>query len=396
MARDAFASKGVRLILAVWGIVLLLPLGGCITPELNERSLVSMVGIDRKENGDIRVTLGLIGSDKQAKKTEEQAPVFTAEGETLFEAARTFIRSNGNRPLWTYIKVIVIGPSAGEQDLKPLMDFFNRNNEIQPNPYIVFSTVSAEEILHLSTESPELPALVVEKQIKNQTQLSQSPVVTLYEWNEMLLRPGQTAMASLLKPVKDRDRILPVIEGAAVVRGGRTAGYLEAKETRGILWVREEVRGGVLVLPFQGSRPGEETGKAALEITGRNRAEIRPQLSGDRLSLDISVRVKLAVGEIMGGPSTEPPGIARMQQQAEERIRMEIEEALAITQKQWKADVLGIGRMVERSYPDYWLEHAEQWPDIFAAVPVRVTVQANIGKLGLLHSNSGEGTGNDG
>lgn len=395
MAPEGSANNWMRRgFLAAAAMLLMLGPSGCMAPELNERALVSMVGIDRRDDGLFRVTLGLIGTRKQANKDQERTSVFTVEGETLFDAARKFIRVTGNQPLWTYIKVIVIGPSAAEQDLAPIMDFFNRNNEIQPNPFIVYSTVPAEEALHLNTDSPELPALMVEKQIENQTLLSLAPEVTLYEWNEMMLSPERTAFASLMQPVADKDRTLPIIEGMAVFSKGKTVGRLGPKATRGVLWLRREVQGGIVVITVDRGANNQEV-KLALEVTGKNKASIEPVLANGKLSVDIKVKAKLAVGEVVGQLNMDASEFKEIRQLAEEVIMGEIQSALATVQKEWSTDIFGIGRMVQRKQPGYWKEHKDTWSEEFASLPIQVTVSADITKFGLTHSYGGEGDEDD-
>lgn len=129
-------------------MLILLLLSGCVEEvELEEKVIVSMVGIDQTENGLYTVTMGLIDTRLIEEKEEKGIRVYSVEGESIFEAVRSSILKIGRQPQWPYIQVIVFGPAFIEEDVVPVLDFFNRNNEVQPNPYITFSHVLAKEII---------------------------------------------------------------------------------------------------------------------------------------------------------------------------------------------------------------------------------------------------------
>lgn len=381
-----FESKaGARFVGLLASVLLLLSASGCMATELNERSIVSMVGIDREDNGDYTVTLGLIGSKKQGVQEQETVSIHAVQGETLYEAARKFILRTGNQLLWTYIKVIVLGPSTADTDMTILMDFFNRNNEIQPNPYIVYAQVPARDIMKMNMDAPTLPTHILERQIKNQSLLSTAPEVTLYQWNEMLLSSEKAAYASVVRTVRHEGNQIPAVEGMAVFRNGVKKGELGARETRGVLWVRHEVRGGILVIPVPSQQDKNET-KLSLEVTKKNKAQIQPELTDQGLKLHLTIRAKLAIGEVMGDLRMDPQDMLAIRSRAEDEIRHEIESSLAQTQKKLKADIYGFGDAVHRKYPEYWNRHKAEWPEIFGELPVDITVQADVERFGLLET----------
>lgn len=372
-----------RIILGILSLALMLVHTGCMPTELNERSLVSMVGIDQSDDGKIKLTLGLIGTQKSM--ANDRLTIYTTEGETLFDAGRRFIQIIGIHPLWPYIKVIVIGPSISKKDVVPVLDYFNRNNEIQPNPFIVFSEVSAEEIVNLKSHLPALPTLIVEQQIMNQSRLAFAPQVQLFQFNEMMYSPGGLGFASIIRKNRRSDIMVPRIEGMAILKQGRWIGELNIKETRGVLWVKHQVENGILVVSIPGEE-GEEETKFSLEILQCNKVKIKPAIKDGEVSATVEVESRLAVTEVLGYFNMNKENLDKLRELAEKEIEQEIKGALKVLQSKYKADVVGFGQAVQRKYPDYWKQNKDDWENIFAEMPVTTNITVCIHKVGLVES----------
>lgn len=366
-------------------MMLLFTLPGCALTELNERILVSMAGVDKLEDGTIRLTLGLIVPKKQGGET---ITVYSSEGATIYDASRRFIQTVGNQLMWPYIKVIVIGSSIADDDVVPILDFFNRNNEIQPNPYVTVSRKSAEDIVRLRTDLPELTTLVVETQIINQELLGFSPRVKLYQFNEMMYAPAGVGYASLMKIVTHNDNKVAKTEGMAVLKGGKLIGELGIKETRGVLWMKNEINRGILVVHVDEEDHDQST-KISLEILECVRADVKPAFQDDQLIMKIEIKARLSIGEILGYLSMDETTMDVIKEQAQSEIRKEIKAALKIVQKEWRADIVGFGVAVHRKYPQYWKENEDNWEEIFQNMTVEIQIDTSIHKVGLIESYSG-------
>lgn len=373
-----------RLAKLTMSLILLWIPTACI--ELNERTLVSAVGIDRKEDGKLRVTLGLIGTKKEGP---DELAVYSVDGETLFEASRKFIEVIGNQLMWPYIKLIVIGPSVARYDVMPILDYFNRNNEIQPNPYVAFSKGPAEEILKLKPDLPQLPTLIMEQQLKNQTLLATAPQTQLYQFNEMLYSPGGYGYAPMISKSTQSGRLIPLVAGMGVLKEGKWAGELDQQQARGVLWAHGDVRGGILVVGVE-DQDRREQAKISLEILECTKASIHPFLKGDQITVTFDIHCRLAVGEILGYLSMSEEHMHLIMQRAAAEITREIKASLKVAQQDWQADIYGIHRAVQRKYPEYWKAHKDQWPSVFADIPVNTEVDVEIHKVGLLESYPGK------
>ncbi|PHJ37625.1 hypothetical protein P378_14870 [Desulforamulus profundi] len=176
---------------------------------------------------------------------------------------------------------------------------------------------------------------------------------------------------------------MALVEGMAVIKGGKWVGELNSKETRGVLWVRGEVEGGILVIPIPGTKEENKvTGKISLEIM-RNNTSIKPVLKEGDLSVTLDIKSTMNIGEILGPLQVDRRTLEDIKHNAAMEIKREVNSSLGKTQKKWKADTYGIKDAVHRKYPDYWKKNKEKWEDIFSDLPIEVNVSVDIPGQGL-------------
>jgi spore germination protein KC len=356
-------------------------LSGCVEEiELNRKVIVVMVGVDRTENDQYKITMGLIDTRLIEEKKPSGVHVYTIEGDTLFEAVRSSIMVLGKQPQWPYIKVIVLGPSFKKNDVVPVLDFFNRNNEIQPNPFITFSHSLAEDIVKLHVDLENIPGVIVEEQILLQDLVAYTPQIQLPEFIEMMLTPDKVGIASIVMSVKENEKMVPKVEGTAVIQEGKWIGDLSNIETRGVLWVREEVLGGIIVIPSI-----EGKGKIGMEIQDQGKASIKPKLENDQLSVLIDITHDVSISEILDLLDLNDKKVEEIKKITEKQIKEEIEASLKKT-REWGTDIYGIGVAVHRKYPKFWRKNEENWSEMFKTLPITINVHVNIKRMGLLRS----------
>jgi len=70
-------------------------------------------------------------------------------------------------------------------------------------------------------------------------------------------------------------------------------------------------------------------------------------------------------------------------QVAREILRL-VRTALTKAQQDFQADIFGFGALVQKTYPRQWPALAENWSQVFAALPVEIAVEAHIRRTGLI------------
>ena len=72
-----------------------------------------------------------------------------------------------------------------------------------------------------------------------------------------------------------------------------------------------------------------------------------------------------------------------MGEHIEKKLKKEIEDTIKLLQKEYNADVIGVGEYISKFYPNEWEELKPIWKDIFPEVKFNVVVDTEITRTGL-------------
>lgn len=369
----------IPLILLFISVVFLLT--GCIRGELDERVILSAIGIDQTEDNKVKLTLALIDTRATDTQDAKGVHIYTSVGDTIFDAVRATIVKVGKQPIWPYIKIVVLGPSITETDILPYLDFLNRNNEVQPNPYILISKKDAADIIKAKVDFATIPAVIIEKMLGQQGAVAYTPALKLHQFTEMMLSPEQVGYLAIIDTIKKGKKEMPKIKNTAVIKDAKWIGELNTKETRGLLWVRDEVQGGILVIPAL-----DGNGKIGLEILDRTKVDVKPKIAhGQVQKIKIDLSSTLSIGEMLTEHTAlNQKKIDEIKKLAELGIKKEILDSVARA-KELKVDIFGFGEAIHRKNPVLWKKNKQDWTNQFAGIPIEVSVDVDIRNLGLFN-----------
>lgn len=305
--------------------------------------------------------------------------VGTDEGATLFEASRNMVAKSEKRLYFAHTQVMVFGEEAARRGVRPYLDLFLRNRQGRPTIYLMTVRGKAEDALHAVSDAESIPAMGLVRVMDVARGSGLTEAITLQEFVNRLLSPGIAPIMTHLE-LYERDGQKHVrIVGVCVYRGDKLVGHLTPAETRGMLWVRGRVQGGVIVVPDP-RNPGR---KVSLE-TLRSWVKVRPRLDGERARVTVEVTDECILAEERGaGADTDQHYLASLERRKTEVIRREITAALRKA-RSLRADVFGFGEAVHRRYPKVWRRMAPRWQtETFPRVEVEVKVKARLLSTGL-------------
>ncbi|HBC91766.1 MAG TPA: Ger(x)C family spore germination protein, partial [Pelotomaculum sp.] len=175
------------------------------------------------------------------------------------------------------------------------------------------------------------------------------------------------------------------IGGTAVFKGNKMVGWLDERESRGLLWVKGKVKGGVITVPCLSGKGSVEGQRFSLEII-RNNSKIEPELTDGALGVTVKVDLQANILEAECPEELDKPEvIAAIDQLLAAEVQGEVEDALTKAQREYKTDVFGFGTVFHRKYPVVWKEIKENWMDIYPGLPVYIEVNAVIPRTGLVN-----------
>jgi spore germination protein KC len=168
-----------------------------------------------------------------------------------------------------------------------------------------------------------------------------------------------------------------VVEGTALFRDDRMVGWLSDAETRGMLWLRGDVKTGVATAAIPAG------GRVSFMMI-RSRTKLKPDFSSGRLRMKAMIEVE---DDVYESTALIDLGKVEVIHAIEELLRKDIEErikrSLATLQQRYDTDVLGFGDAVRRAAPRKWeRDLKKRWAEEFRQIPVDLSITTRVRRTG--------------
>ena len=378
--------------------------------EVEQLAIVTLVALDKAENGDIRVTLQIINPKATAGgggnmissssgSPSEPYHNITASGETIFGAIRTMNSSIPRELYFSHNQVVIISEEVAGDGIEDLMDFFDRNPQIRRSNYILITDKETDLNKVLNIPHPLDPSVAqrITGIIKEQDRNPQYAVNQLGDFLELLSGKGVDAFTAGLDLSVNESDIQALSQQAqtdggqnkveeiniartAVFKKGKMVGWLNKEESRGLLWIREGLKGGIYNVAVD-----DAVGDIALEVI-KGVSKQKTQIASDgRIIINIDVEVEANVDEVRTYLDlTKSENISKLENALQKAIKRDIMLVLDKAQQRYGADVFGFGQSVYRQYPDYWRQISDKWDEIYPTVETVINVKAVVPRTGLV------------
>ncbi|WP_085524610.1 Ger(x)C family spore germination protein [Tuberibacillus sp. Marseille-P3662] len=378
--------------------IMMLGLTGCWSRvEVNDIAIVTAVGLDEMENGNIRLTLEVAIPNQLVPtgKGGGQGPTtFTAseKGATVMAAYRKLQEKLPRKVFFSHSRIILIGEKLAQEGVSKVLDFFTRYPESRLNDYIMVAKGKAADLLEIQTKLERVPSEEMRELTKREILVE----VNLRDFTNMLLGTGIEPVAPQfkIKPLEVQDESsfsaggsqsssekYMSISGSGVFYRDQLVGWMDDIETRGVLWFHDKVKDGVITLKVPQKKGG---GKVSTNIV-RAKTEIQPKLNQDHLKIVVQVYAETALYENDSKLNLkQPKAIRSLTMMLEKQIQNRMDLALDKAQQQFKSDIFGFGRAVYRKYPGKWRnDYKERWDQVFPKLEVKIVPNVVLERTGL-------------
>lgn len=387
-------------------VVLLIITTGCWNRvELDRRAIVAGFGADKaEEEGKIKITVQVVnvGEIKAMPPSRgvstKAVTVYTGTGYTVFDAFRNLAMIVGKKLFLTETRILVVGEDLAREGLDKVLDFYERDPEPEIRNYLLIARGEAEEILETELRTDKIWASGINSMVEATMAHGKAPATEIIQFLKAVesktTAPVATAVQVIRKGNKDSGgngkpnqgettAVLPkelMVSGTAVFRQYKLAGWLDEKESRGLLWVTGKVKSGIIVV----SSPETESRLIALEII-RSKSEIKPKITDGILTINVNIKEEGNLGEIQ--PDTVDITKPDVFKELEERKKAAIEDeisAAVVKAQELNADIFGFGEAVRRKYPKEWRQLNDTWGEIFPTLEVNIAVDAKLRRTGKI------------
>lgn len=301
-----------------------------------------------------------------------------AQGETVFQTIRGMTHVANRKLFWPHNRVLIYGEDLARNGISKYLDFFLRDHEPYPTAWIIISKGKAAPILELKPSVEKVMGLELGDLIEAQAANSQTVSVDVHDFAQRLMSKTTAPIAPIVEIRDLEGRKIPYVYGTAVFKTDRLTGYLNSRETRGLLWVLGKIRSGIITIPCG---EGNNGAKTSLEII-KSTVSMTPQIKGEEIHIIVKVEILSDVGEQMCLEDlTKTSVVEDIQKRGSAAVAGEIKAALEKAQS-LNTDIFGFGEAVHRADPRSWKDLEKRWDELFPELDVTLEIELNLRRTG--------------
>lgn len=375
-------------------IVALFFVSGCmgIKQEIKKIAVVVATGFDISEEDKYRATVQILNPKKQSSSnidtqssrnqhSSKDIIVFSGIGETPNDALNNISKGLGKVLFFGHAKYVVIGKDLAEYGLSAFIDSALRGYQTRPDNILLVTKGKASNILNATTIDEKVAANSVESLIELQSARGFVPKVSRIDYANSLYSKTSAPILGVIDLNKD-DNIGCTfsMEGTAVFKKDKLIGFMDMNATRGMQWIKGEVRDGNIVV-----RSLETNNKINFQIIKAN-SKVKAIKKGENVAIEITINENGNILEMQGelDPMKDYEIIADLNKLQDEAIERDAKLALYLAQKEYRADIFNFGGIIKRNYPEVWEKIEKEWENIFPNLEVDFKINSTLKRPGLI------------
>lgn len=376
--------KKSPLITLILAIIFLTP--GCWNRrELDQLAIVLGTGVDLMKDRQINLSVQIVkpgemkgGAEGGGNVQGKPALVLSNQGKTISKAVSNFISIGSRKLFFSHNLVVIFGESLAENGIGSVLDFFERDPELRAETPLLIAQGEARNLLAIPGGLEKVSAQDFKDALNVSDLLSKSMKVSL---NDFLLAYNSKTTAPVAPRIKleeNEGKQSFKIDGMAVFRKGKLVGWLNNRETRGLLWVLGKAKGGILVLD---SDFGGQDGSVSTKIIKVKRT-VKAEFVDEKPSITVKIEADTNVEEETTPIDlTTPEKINDVEQMQADLIKSEVQAAFDKA-KELDADIFGFGEELHRADPKEWENLKARWEDEFPQLELQILVKTKVRHAG--------------
>ncbi|WP_026881527.1 Ger(x)C family spore germination protein [Clostridium akagii] len=383
-----YISVFIKIIVCIFIVINLTSCWGA--HELNKLAIVMGVGIDKgKANDMVDITVQVAkvldiksspkGSSGSVGGSDSGYLNLEEKGRSISQAVKNINRKINRKLFFSHNQVIILGKDAAEAGISKYIDFFLRYRENRLLVWVIVAKGSAAEMLDIKPGLETTPGRSIGELIRNQEEdTSLMPAVELKDFASRLMSKTTSPIAPIIEVSKEDKKKTVYLSETAVFKKDKMVGTLDKKETRGLLWVINKVKDGVITV----SMPDDKD-KVDIETTHVS-SKITAEIKDNKPKMKIEIKQE---GDLQEQTSAEdfanPKAFAILEKSEEDIIKEEVISSLKKS-RELNADTFGFGDIIYEHYPKQWMEMEKNWDEIFQKIQVDVSVHSKINRTGRI------------
>lgn len=359
--------------------------------ELEERTSILAFAIDIAEGKEhlykvtvqIPIPIKIAGSSGQGGGSSEDAvKIMSVTGRTITDAANNLQLRLNQKLFLGHTRVLAVSEEVARKGIGDVMDAFRREPQIRRLMWPIVVKGEAATLLKIKPQLSQIPVVFLMDLIESGSKMGTIPDQTLGDYFNQTSSKSMEAYLNYVQASETEVRW----KGVAVFRGHKMVGALNDIQSWSLLQLRNEDRGGDVIIPLPDTNNGFVTFrphfvKSKLDLKGTHGAAAHKarhvhgatfycELQGDIVEVTTNLNL--------------PPEkfIKEMQVLVKKEMEQRANKLLHQLQKDFNSDILKLGLSLRaHHYRDYWEKH--DWQKDFKNFPVRVVYTVKIRRLGM-------------
>ena len=293
---------GKRKLLLIFTVAVTLFISGCWNySEIDDKRIVAGSALDYdREKEMLELTVELVKPVMGMNEAQIKAEIFESMGDNLFNAIRNLISKTGKKVFWSHAKVLILSEAmANEKDkFLSVIDFIKRDAETRDDIMLLVSREkTAGEVLKTDLKIQDIISFHLEDMLQNYTNISKYRAVPLWKFIDELSGEGISPTLPTVDIYRYNNKQVSQIFGTAVFKGSKIVGYLDGSQTKGFLFVIDELKGGTIVI--KNDELSDDQIRIAFEIF-KNKTKIKPLYKDEKISMEVDIKTTVNINEIDG------------------------------------------------------------------------------------------------
>lgn len=376
-------NKILRKFIDIFLIITLMcsALTGCTNVvEIDDLGIILAIGIDINEDKNYSVSVQLLNVDSEISDSPINSIVYTATGETIFNALNHLNKMIGKKLNYSHMQYMVIGDNLARSGISSILDFSLRSTEVRPDIPMFVTKGNVVEILNTKVPANTISAFGLRNLINIEKKRGYTVITTTLDYvNSSSTGSKDAVIGEIEVGRQENNEINYDLSGAAVLKDDKLIGYLSPTETRALNWIRGEVNTGDVIIQYP------KGNKISLDIKGSS-SNISTKINNGRVDVKVKINVQSNIREMLGklNPNTKPKLMEEFAAKEDEIIYSEIKMVLNKTQKELDADIFDFGNNVFRMHQKEWKAIDKNWDTQFKNMNIDVTVFSEIKQTGTI------------
>lgn len=351
-------------------------LTGCYDKvELEDRALVISLGIDK--NAELFNVSMEIPTEFENKGEDSSSRVKAINAESVNGAMKKLDAYSGQKLYYGHTKACVLGEELlkDKKLFKQALDGLERNREISRKLIIMTTPEEVNAIYNAKADNNSLTGIFINDFYKNN---NKALGTTFRQDLESLIGQLLESNNAVIPVIKSNNNNLEIGQ-LAVIKDYSLKGYLNEEQSRGFMYLSDYFIGGEITVPFENSN-------TALKITDKSTDLRLNKNSNGELELEFDIEIQGNIEEYILNKNVfvDSEKYKILEKEYAELIKEEAENTLKLLQKEYKADILGVGEKIRKNFYEDYLRVNGNTENIFDNAKAKIRVEVEIKGAGAV------------